>query len=131
MILTLEANQMKLSDGRLIDTVEVLHDRKLVGRLSTQMSAQLAPVVKYAYDRNRLTSAWGTIRGNSLELSLTVQALRASEIPAEWYRTLPNNVPELLPEGWPMRFLTHMLPLRVRITAPLLRNQQRRSDEDS
>ena len=99
VILTLEANQMKLSDGRLIDTVEVLHDRKLVGRLSTQMSAQLAPVVKYAYDRNRLTSAWGTIRGNSLELSLTVQALRASEIPAEWYRTLPNNVPELLPEG--------------------------------
>ena len=99
VILTLEANQMKLSDGRLIDTVEVLHDRKLVGRLSTQMSAQLAPVVKYAYDRNRLTSAWGTIRGNSLKLSLTVQALRASEIPAEWYRTLPNNVPELLPEG--------------------------------
>lgn len=99
VILTLEVNQIRLADGRLVDTVEVFHDRKLVGRLSTQMSAQLAPVVKYAYDRNRLTSAWGTIRGNSLELSLTVQAVRASEIPGEWYRTLPNNVPELLPEG--------------------------------
>ena len=99
VILTLEANQMKLSDGRLIDTVEVLHDRKLVGRLSTQMSAQLAPVVKYAYDRNRLTSAWGTIRGNTLELSLTVQAARPVDIPQEWYETLPNNVPALLPAG--------------------------------
>ena len=97
VILTLEANQAKLSDGTVVDSVDVLHDRKLVGRLSTQMSQQLAPVIRYAFAQNRLTSAWGTIRGNRLELSLTVQAVRADEIPQEWYQTLPNNVPELLP----------------------------------
>lgn len=75
------------------------HDRKLVGRLSTQMSEQLTPVIRYAFENDRLTSAWGTIRGNTLELSLTVQAARPADIPQEWYETLPNNVPALLPVG--------------------------------
>lgn len=99
MILTLEANQLKAPDGHMVDSVEVRHDRKLVGRLSTQMSEQLVPVIRYAFDRDRLTSAWGTIRGNTLELSLTVQAMRAADIPQEWYDTLRNNVPVLLPAG--------------------------------
>lgn len=99
VILTLEANQLKTSDGRFVDSVEVRHDRKLVGRLSTQMSAQLTPVIRYAFENDRLTSAWGTIRGNTLELSLTVQAARPADIPQEWYETLPNNVPALLPVG--------------------------------
>ena len=99
VILTLEANQLKTSDGRFVDSVEVRHDRKLVGRLSTQMSEQLAPVIRYAFENDRLTSAWGTIRGNTLELSLTVQAARPADIPQEWYETLPNNVPALLPAG--------------------------------
>lgn len=99
VILTLEANQLKTSDGRFVDSVEVRHDRKLVGRLSTQMSEQLAPVIRYAFENDRLTSAWGTIRGNTLELSLTVQAARPADIPQEWYETLPNNVPALLPVG--------------------------------
>ena len=99
VILTLEANQLKAPDGHMVDSVEVRHDRKLVGRLSTQMSEQLVPVIRYAFDRDRLTSAWGTIRGNTLELSLTVQAMRAADIPQEWYDTLRNNVPVLLPAG--------------------------------
>lgn len=99
VILTLEANQLKTSDGRFVDSVEVRHDRKLVGRLSTQMSEQLAPVIRYAFENDRLTSAWGTIRGNTLELSLTVQAARPADIPQQWYETLPNNVPALLPVG--------------------------------
>ena len=99
VILTLEANQLKTSDGRFVDSVEVRHDRKLVGRLSTQMSEQLTPVIRYAFENDRLTSAWGTIRGNTLELSLTVQAARPADIPQEWYETLPNNVPALLPAG--------------------------------
>ena len=99
VILTLEANQLKTSDGRFVDSVEVRHDRKLVGRLSTQMSEQLTPVIRYAFENDRLTSAWGTIRGNTLELSLTVQAARPADIPQEWYEILPNNVPALLPAG--------------------------------
>lgn len=99
VILTLEANQLRQSDGTFIDSIEVFHNRKKVGRLSTQMSKQLVPVVKYAFSHNRLTSVWGTIRGNAFELSLTVQAVRVADLPAEWYEELPNNVPELLPES--------------------------------
>lgn len=98
VILSLEVNALRQPDGSFIDSVEVFHDRKKVGRLSTQMSEQLAPVIRYAFERNKLTSAWGTIRGNAFELSLTVQAVRASELPAEWFEELPNNVPELLSE---------------------------------
>ena len=97
VILSLENNQIKHADGRVVDSVDILHDRKVVGRLSTQISEQLAPVIRYAYEHDKLTSAWGTIRGNSFELSLTVQAARPSEIPAEWYQELPNYLPELLP----------------------------------
>lgn len=97
VILSLENNPIKHSDGRLTECVEVFHDRKMVGRLSTQISEQLAPVIRYAYDHDKLTSAWGTIRGNAFELSLTVQAVRPSEISDEWFEHLPNNVPELLP----------------------------------
>lgn len=96
VILSLENNQIKYPDGRTVDSVEVLHNRKVVGRLSTQISEQLAPIIRYAYDRDKLTSAWGTIRGNAFELSLTVQAVRPNEISDEWFRTLPNNVPELV-----------------------------------
>lgn len=96
VILTLEANQLKQGNGALVDSVEVFHDRKRVGRLSTQMSEQLAPVIRYAFERNKLTSAWGTIRGNSLELSLTVQAVRPSDLDQEWFEELPNNVPDLV-----------------------------------
>lgn len=97
VILTLETNTVRQNDGSFADSIEVLHDRKKVGRLSTQMSEQLAPVIRYAFERDKLTSVWGTIRGNAFELSLTVQAVRASELPPEWYEELPNNVPELLP----------------------------------
>ncbi|MDO4899000.1 MAG: hypothetical protein Q3965_06775, partial [Rothia sp. (in: high G+C Gram-positive bacteria)] len=85
LILSLENNQIKHPDGRVTDSVEVLHDRKVVGRLSTQISEQLAPIIRYAYDHGKLTSAWGTIRGNSFELSLTVQAARPSDIADEWF----------------------------------------------
>lgn len=91
VILTLEANQLKTSDGRFVDSVEVRHDRKLVGRLSTQMSEQLTPVIRYAFENDRLTSAWGTIRGNTLELSLTVQAARPADIPQDGTRPCPTT----------------------------------------
>lgn len=97
VILSLENNQLKLPDGRVVDSVDVLHDRRVVGRLSTQISEQLAPVIRYAYEHEKLTSAWGTIRGNAFELSLTVQAVRPSEIPAQWFDELPNYLPELVP----------------------------------
>lgn len=121
VILSLENNQIKHADGHVTDSVEVLHDRKVVGRLSTQISEQLAPIIRYAYDHDKLTSAWGTIRGNAFELSLTVQAVRPSEITDDWFEHLPNNVPELVAVAETYEVPDAYLPTegeQHRVTAP-------------
>ena len=99
VILTLETNKVRNSHGMTVDTVDVLYERKQVGRLSTQMSAQFIPIIDHAFDHDLLTAVWGTIRGSSFEVSMTLQAARASEVPAEWHEQLPNDVPELAPEA--------------------------------
>lgn len=96
LVLTLENNHLRLPDGTEVDSVDVLHDRRVVGRLSTQMSAQLAPVIRHAFDHDKLTAAWGSILGNAFELSLSVQAARAADIPASWFEELPNSLPQLI-----------------------------------
>ncbi|MFW0108434.1 hypothetical protein ACN08Z_04825 [Rothia sp. P7181] len=125
VILTLEANRLRQGDGNFIDSVEVFHDRKKVGRLSTQMSEQLAPVIRYAFEKNKLTSAWGTIRGNSFELSLTVQAVRAEDLPSEWYEELPNNVPELLDPADDYEVTTVYVPTQGEIDAQTPQRKKR------
>ena len=99
MILTLEVNKVRNSHGVTVDTVDVLYERKQVGRLSTQMSQQFIPIINHAFDHDLLTAVWGTIRGSSFEVSMTLQAARAPEVPAQWFTELPNDVPELLPEA--------------------------------
>ena len=127
VMLRLEAHRVKHSDGRMVDSVEVFHEDTPVGRLSTQMSEQFVPVIQHAAKHDKLTNAWGTIRGNRLELSLTLQAVRAEDIPDQWYQELPNDAPELLPEAKkydvPDAFVPaeaentqgkHILPQRIR-----------------
>ncbi|WNB89708.1 hypothetical protein RGB72_04550 [Glutamicibacter protophormiae] len=99
VILTLEVNKVRNSHGVTVDTVDVLYERKQVGRLSTQMSQQFIPIIHYAFEHDLLTAVWGTIRGSSFEVSMTLQAARASEVPALWFEELPNDVPELLPDA--------------------------------
>ncbi|MCR4524884.1 hypothetical protein NUV30_00610 [Kocuria rhizophila] len=99
VILTLEVNKVRNSHGVTVDTVDVLYERKQVGRLSTQMSQQFIPIINHAFDHDLLTAVWGTIRGSSFEVSMTLQAARASEVPAQWFTELPNDVPELLPDA--------------------------------
>ncbi|MGW2673453.1 hypothetical protein OG312_00405 [Kocuria rhizophila] len=99
VILTLEVNKVRNSHGVTVDTVDVLYERKQVGRLSTQMSQQFIPIINHAFDHDLLTAVWGTIRGSSFEVSMTLQAARAPEVPAQWFTELPNDVPELLPEA--------------------------------
>ncbi|RKQ36408.1 hypothetical protein [Kocuria tytonis] len=99
VILTLEVNRVRNSHGVTVDTVDVLYERKQVGRLSTQMSQQFTPIINYAFEHDLLTAVWGTIRGSSFEVSMTLQAARASEVPAQWFQELPNDVPELLPDA--------------------------------
>ncbi|GEO95737.1 hypothetical protein ACT4S2_00300 [Kocuria turfanensis] len=97
VMLTLEANKVKNHHGQVVDTVDVLYERRQVGRLSTQMSQQFIPIINHAFQHELLTAVWGTIRGSAFEVSMTIQAARPEEIPAEWFERLPNDVPELLP----------------------------------
>ncbi len=83
----------------MVSSVEVFHEDTHVGRLSSQISEQFIPVIEHAAKHDKLTNVWGTIRGNRLELSLTIQAVRSENIPEQWYKDLPNDVPELLPEA--------------------------------
>ncbi|MFI7481860.1 hypothetical protein ACH9EU_05515 [Kocuria sp. M1R5S2] len=97
VMLTLETNKVRNHHGQTLDIVDVLYERRQVGRLSTQMSEQFIPVIDHAFQHERLTAVWGTIRGSAFEVSMTIQAARPEEIPAEWFEELPNDVPELLP----------------------------------
>ncbi|NLR25416.1 hypothetical protein FV196_04840 [Rothia dentocariosa] len=99
VILRLEVQQVKSPDGHMVNSVEVFHEDTHVGRLSSQISEQFIPVIEHAAKHDKLTNVWGTIRGNRLELSLTIQAVRSENIPEQWYKDLPNDVPELLPEA--------------------------------
>lgn len=99
LFLTLEVNQISTAQGEYVERVEVLHERQVVGRFSTQLSEQFIPVIRHAFDHNLLTAAWGTIRGSAYEVSLTVQAARPDAIEASWYRDLPRVGDELVPEA--------------------------------
>ncbi|MFE7629449.1 hypothetical protein [Kocuria sp. NPDC057446] len=99
VMLTLETNKVRNHHGQTLDIVDVLYERRQVGRLSTQMSQQFIPIIDHAFQRDRLTAVWGTIRGSAFEVSMTLQAARPEDIPAEWFEQLPNDVPELLPPG--------------------------------
>ncbi len=97
VMLTLETNKVRNHHGQVLDIVDVLYERRQVGRLSTQMSQQFIPIIDHAFQHELLTAVWGTIRGSAFEVSMTIQAARPEEIPAEWFEHLPNDVPELLP----------------------------------
>ncbi|ALU40002.1 hypothetical protein AS188_09885 [Kocuria flava] len=104
VMLTLEVNKVRNAHGQTVDTVDVLYERRQVGRLATQMSRQFIPIIDHAFQHELLTAVWGTVRGSAYEVSMTVQAARPDEIPASWFEELPNDVPELLPpaESYPV-----------------------------
>lgn len=99
LFLTLEVNQVRTAHGDHVDIVEVLHERQVVGRFSTQLSQQFIPVIRHAFEHDLLTAVWATIRGSTFEVSLTVQAARPEAIDDDWYQQLPRLGEELVPEA--------------------------------
>lgn len=99
LFLTLEVNQIRTHHGDHAEIVEVLHERQVVGRFSTQLSEQFIPVIRHAFEHDLLTAVWATIRGSAYEVSLTVQAARPDSIDPAWYQALPRKGDELLPEA--------------------------------
>lgn len=99
LFLTLEVNQIRTQHGEHVEIVEVLHERQVVGRFSTQLSEQFIPIIRHAFEHNLLTAAWATIRGSAYEVSLTVQAARPDSIEPTWYQDLPRQGDELVAES--------------------------------
>lgn len=99
LFLTLEVNQVRNAHGEVSERVEVLHERNVVGRFSTQLSAQFIPVIRHAFEHDRLTAVWATIRGSAYEVSLTVQAARPEALDAGWYKQLPHQKHQLVAEA--------------------------------
>ncbi|WP_144792231.1 hypothetical protein [Kocuria palustris] len=124
LMLTLEVNQIRTPAGEHLDIVEVLHQRQLVGRLSTQLSEQFIPVIRHAFEHDLLTAAWGTIRGTAFEVSLTVQADRPDMIPDEWYETLPREFLPLEPEAPSYRVPDAYVPSELERTRPVRRRRR-------
>ncbi|ALB03251.1 hypothetical protein [Kocuria palustris] len=118
VMLTLEVNQVRTPAGEHVDIVEVLHQRQVVGRLSTQLSEVFIPVIRHAFDHDLLTAAWGTIRGTSYEVSLTVQAARPDMIPDEWFERLPREFLPLEPEADSYRVPNAYVPSELEAARP-------------
>lgn len=124
LMLTLEVNQIRTPTGEHVDIVEVLHQRQVVGRLSTQLSEQFIPVIRHAFDHEMLTAAWGTIRGTSYEVSLTVQAARPDTIPQQWYDELPREFLPLEPEAESYRIPDAYVPAESERARPARRRRR-------
>ena len=118
VMLTLEVNQVRTPAGEHVDIVEVLHQRQVVGRLSTQLSEVFIPVIRHAFEHDLLTAAWGTIRGTSYEVSLTVQAARPDMIPDEWFERLPREFLPLEPESDSYRVPNAYVPSELEASRP-------------
>lgn len=123
-MLTLEVNQVRTPAGDHVDIVEVLHQRQVVGRLSTQLSEVFIPVIRHAFEHDLLTAAWGTIRGTSYEVSLTVQAARPDMIPDEWFERLPREFLPLEPEADSYRVPNAYVPSELEAERPSRRRRR-------
>jgi hypothetical protein len=93
VMLTLETNKVKNHHGQVLDIVDVLYERRQVGRLSTQMSQQFIPIIDHAFQHELLTAVWGTIRGSAFEVSMTIQAARPRRSPRSGSSACPTTSP--------------------------------------
>ncbi|GGM23997.1 hypothetical protein ACFQBY_18810 [Promicromonospora citrea] len=66
------------------ELVEVRYDGQRVGVLSTPMSAQLLPLVRYIESRGKVAVARATVAGSRLQADITLDVARTTEIDDAW-----------------------------------------------
>jgi len=64
---------------------EVRIDGKPVGRLTPKMSSDLLPAVSYLAELGQTTCVRAIVKGNRLKAEVVLYALRAHELPADWF----------------------------------------------
>lgn len=68
------------------EVVEVCIDSTVIGTLTPAMSKNFLPLVKLVLDSGRLPVARGLIKGNRVQVEMSVAALKASEVSQAWLR---------------------------------------------
>ncbi|WP_345454179.1 DUF2510 domain-containing protein [Nocardioides marinquilinus] len=68
------------------EVVQVWIDETAVGSLTPAMSKNFLPLVRLLSDSGRVPVARGIVKGNHLQLEMSVAALKASEVPQSWLR---------------------------------------------
>jgi len=67
---------------------EVRIDGNTVGRLTPKMSSDLLPAVSYLAELGQTTCVRAIVKGNRLKAEVVLYALRAHELPADWFNAL-------------------------------------------
>jgi collagen type III alpha len=67
---------------------EVRIDGNTVGRLTPKMSSDLLPAVSYLAELGQATCVRAIVKGNRLKAEVVLYALRAHELPADWFNAL-------------------------------------------
>ncbi|QHC67155.1 DUF2510 domain-containing protein [Rathayibacter sp. VKM Ac-2759] len=79
------------------ELVEVRLDGARVGELSTGTSPHFAPTVRHLEGLGLTATAYAALRSSPLKAELTLQAARASELPAPWVDGPAVTLPALVP----------------------------------
>lgn len=77
------------------DAVEVRLDGDRVGELSAAMSEQFEPTLRHLAGLGLTAVAYCALTGSPLKAELTLQAAKATELPAEWVDGRPVTLPRL------------------------------------
>jgi Protein of unknown function (DUF2510) len=78
---------------------EVRIDGKPVGRLTPKMSSDLLPAVSHLAELGQTMCVRAIAKGNRLKAEVVLYALRAHELPAEWFNAV-TTPPPLPPADW-------------------------------
>lgn len=97
LLLTLHRLERSLKNGSTRECIEARVDGTKIGELSVASSKHFLPVVDHLAKQRMTVAAWGRIKGSALTAEVTVQATKASELPAEWLSGEPTTVPSLVP----------------------------------
>ncbi|SMH34236.1 Protein of unknown function [Rathayibacter oskolensis] len=79
------------------DLIEVRLDGDRVGELSAGTSPNFAPTVRHLKGMGLTPTAYAALRSSPLKAELTLQAARASELPAHWVDGPAVTLPALVP----------------------------------
>jgi hypothetical protein len=74
--------------------IEIRLDGERVGQLSPASSQHFIPTVRHLESQGMATAAWVRIRGNAIASQATLHAMKAHELPADWFEE-PTTIPSL------------------------------------